>query len=432
MLQKCRCRETFSEIGPWVAYPKALLWAVKEWETVGVDSWIIRYPLAGFSQILRWFDIVQLPVDAAKIEVIKNTKLIHHVVTIIMDGLLRENHSDKSWTYPSLQLVYSGFNASGIPCDLGADSLMVNGKCWDKLEIALGPRQDVKRFLSFFNPQAREAMVSRIQLVTFWALFTQKGHTTAKTFFANITAREPLATACLDPRAILPQDEVRKVLMSIFCDKARLLKNLTTGSQEDHLGTVMPPFASPFGASVLRCGFPGCSVDFFSPNNLNKKGAEETAARGIRMRRAEHFARVYGIPGAFDSQTGLPDLTLAPKAPTSYHNTLHISTARAWSRLTLDQKQGIISGSQDPRASSNHDAIVSFVADVRHELCANSRWGNIYSATIDDEVRTILPSFFEALSVASDKMGLNKSGVEYVHDWTENTIVRKMKYELGL
>lgn len=97
--------------------------------------------------------------------------------------------------------------------------------------------QDVTRFIALFDTKAREAVMSRLQLVTFWVLYTQKAHTTPKTFFANIASREPLAPAVLDPAAPhLPQNEVKKVLLSIFCDKARLKEHLTARTQDIHLG----------------------------------------------------------------------------------------------------------------------------------------------------------------------------------------------------
>ncbi|KAL8779387.1 MAG: hypothetical protein Q9194_001484, partial [Teloschistes cf. exilis] len=417
LLERCGCRENFAETGTWVAYPKALLWAFKDYERAGLDGWIIQYPLAGFIQILRWAEILRLPIKPEKIDAVKTAKLIHQTITVMMKGLLHQKNRDQSWTYPFLHLIYKASNAPGVPRDMGADSLLSSKRCWRKLGEALGQWQDVKRFLALFDTKAREAVVSRLQLVTFWALYTQKGHTTPKTFFTNIASREPLGLAVLDPAAPLPEHMVKAVLMSIFCDTARLNKDM-------HLGRVMPPFATPFGASVLRCGFPDCNFVFYhhDPN-------PEVAANGIRARRAKHFAKVYGIPGAFQSQTGLPDQTSAPKAPTSYHNTLHISTARAWSRLPFDQKKAIIhSGPLYAGGKTNHYIVASFVADVRREICDHSHRGNIYSATIDEEVRNLLPSFLDALKVASEKMGLDDcTGAAYVHDFTKNTIVGKME-----
>ncbi|KAL8676974.1 MAG: hypothetical protein Q9224_007234, partial [Gallowayella concinna] len=148
LLRNCRCRETFSEVGPWVAYPKAILWAFKEFKRAGLDSWIIQYPLAGFNQLCRWMEILQLPIDTQRVEAVKRAKLIHQTVTVMMNGLLREKKGDKSWTYPFLQIIYRAFNAPGIPCDLGLDSLTSNTQCWEKLEEALGHWPDVERFLT--------------------------------------------------------------------------------------------------------------------------------------------------------------------------------------------------------------------------------------------------------------------------------------------
>ncbi|KAL8659914.1 MAG: hypothetical protein Q9202_006895 [Teloschistes flavicans] len=425
LLERCRCRENFGETGQWVAYPEALLWAFKDYQTAGLDSWIIQYPLAGFSQILRWAEILRLPIDAERIDAVKAAKLVHQTVTVMMKGLLNEKHGAQSWTQPFLRLIYKGFNAPGVPRDMGTDSLLSSKRCWSKLEEALGQWQDVTRFLALFDSKAREAVATRLQLVAFWASYTQKSHTTPKTFFANIAFREPLAPAVLDPTAPLPPEEVKAVLMSIFCNPTQLKK-------DTHSSGALPPFATPFGASVLRCGFPDCHVAFHSPDDL--KTGVEAAAHGIRARRAEHLAEIYGVPGAFHSQTGLPEPTSAPTAPTSYHHTLHISTARAWSRLSLDRKKAIIHpGPFYPGGRSSYDTVASFVADVRREICATSHRGNIYSAAIDEQVRSLLPSFLDALKAASEKMGLDDcTGVAYVHDFAKNTIAGKMKYELGL
>ncbi len=420
LLRNCECRQNFNQTGKWVDYPQALKWAINEYETAGLDSWIIQYPLAGFSQLLRWYELLGV-VAKDKVEVVQKAKLIHQVVTAMMNGLLRQKDGDNSWTYPFLGLVYQEFNAPGVPRDLGPTSLVSTDNFWPRLEDVLSERQDVKRFLSCFksstHASVRSKMASRIQLVTFWALYAQKGHTTPKTFFANIKSREPLAPAILDPTTTVPQKAIQEVLMSIFCP--------VKASQNVHLSNIMPPFASPFGASVLRCGIPGCGFEFHSKHDTQK--GSEVASQRIRARRAEHFSNVYGSGPSYASQTGLPDPTTPPKAPSSYHNTLHISTARVWSKLDYHQKQAIsegILGHDDP-------AVANFMRDVCLEICFRSHRGNIYSATIEDEVRTILPSFLVALRMASQNSGLeDTTGLSYVHDWTENTIVGKMEYEL--
>ena len=171
---------------------------------------------------------------------------------------------------------------------------------------------------------------------------------------------------------------------------------------------------------------PGCFAKFCTEADLQ---SEPFNALAIRARRAKHFREVYGI-GTFNTQTGLPDPTQAPTTPTSYQNTLHISTARTWSQLDRKTKQAVSGGV----SGENQPAIAAFVREVRLEICARNHRGNIYSASIENKVRSILPSFLQALRVASAKLGLeDKTGVAFVHDWTlQNTVLAKIEYELSL
>lgn len=310
-----------------------------------------------------------------------------------------------------------------MPRNLGGPTSIVSAdRFWPKLEEALGQWQDVKRFLAGFDDTSRRDVTPRIQAITFWALFTQKGHTTPKTFFANVKSREPLAPAVLNPEVIIAEGPIIDDLTSIFCPTPQARYKAHFGDD-----SVMPPFVSPFGPSVLHCGQPGCPVKFYAEVDIQSKPIDALA---FRARRAKHLSEVYGIDKTFDSQTGLPEPTQAPKAPTSYHNTLHISTARTWSRLDLKMKRAIfegVSGVDDP-------AIAAFVSKVRLEICAGNHRGNIYSASVEDEIRSVLPSFLEALRVASEKMGLeDKTGMSYSHDWQHgNTVLAKIHYELSL
>ncbi len=291
---------------------------------------------------------------------------------------------------------------------------------WPKLENILGQSQEVKCFLTGFDHASRRDITPRLQAITFWALFTQKGHTTPKTFFANLKSREPLAPAVLNPEEVIAEGPIIDNFISIFCPTRQ-------AEYETHLGGAIPPFVSPFGPSVLHCGMPGCSAKFYTEADLQSKPINADA---IRTRRAHHFSEVYGIRTTFDSQTGLPDPTQAPQAPTSYHNTLHISTARSWCQLDLKSKQAISEGVY----GRNEPAIAAFVREVLLETCARNNRGNIYSASAENEIRSILSSFLQALQVASDKKGLeDKTGMSYNHDWQrENTLLAKILYELSL
>ena len=48
-----RSRETFNEVGLWVEYPQALLWALDDFNEAGLDSWLIQYPISGFTIFMR-------------------------------------------------------------------------------------------------------------------------------------------------------------------------------------------------------------------------------------------------------------------------------------------------------------------------------------------------------------------------------------------
>ena len=171
---------------------KVLRWATTDYEDAMLDSWIIQYPLTGFSQLLQWYSMLEIPVHTPT-EIIKKAKLIHLTTTTIMNGLRDEKDGDKSWTYPFLHLIYQGFNVLGVPRDLGQSSLVSSEHFWTKLETALGGWEDVKCFSKQFTALERREMASRIQIVTFWALFAQKSHTMPKRFFHNLTRRDPLA-----------------------------------------------------------------------------------------------------------------------------------------------------------------------------------------------------------------------------------------------
>ena len=118
LLDNCLTRETFDETGSWVKYPEALNWAISEYRQAGLESWIIRYPLAGFCQLIRFYDILNLSIGKGILEAVQKTKLLHVMTTSIMNGILHQD-SDRAWAHPFLQLVYQGFNAPDVPRDMG-------------------------------------------------------------------------------------------------------------------------------------------------------------------------------------------------------------------------------------------------------------------------------------------------------------------------
>jgi len=192
VLRGCMTRETFTEVGPWIPYPQALKWAFKDYEQTGLDSWIIQYPVSGFCQIIRWYGMIDEPLDSSSVECLIKAKLIHLIVSSMMSALLQHEGKakDRQWTHPFMSLIYRGFNAPGIPRDIiDGNSIVSARRFWPTLEGVLGGWPDVKRFLSVFPAKARRDVCRRIRLAVFWAIFTQQAHTTPKTFFHTIAER---------------------------------------------------------------------------------------------------------------------------------------------------------------------------------------------------------------------------------------------------
>ena len=346
-------------------------WAANEYTGAGLDSWIIQYPLAGFNQLLRWYEILPTSITTQQLSIIKKAKLIHLIIAAMMSAMLKSKSADQSWKHPFLALVYRIENAPGVPRDLGSESVLSADVFWSRLEHALSGWSDVKRFLTTFNETSHNEIVGRIQSLIFWVLFIQKAHATPKTFFAAIRSREELGVVVLDPTKTVSQDAIQQVLLSLFCPKPSIKRF------EAHRQDGVPAFVSPFGASVLRCGKPGCPVSFYSGETDKDR---ELDTLPIRIRRAEHLNEVHAVNNESYSETGLPDATVAPTPPTSYSLTLHLSTAKGWSRLGASDRQTAAEGVKTGQGK----AVTDFVTMVRLEICANSHRGNIYSSSVDE------------------------------------------------
>lgn len=434
LLRNAVTREDFASTGRWVRYPEALIWVAEDFNQRQLDSWVIQYPVTGFCQMLRWYEILQLELSPDLPDAMLTVKLIHAVVSNIMADLLRHKHDDKTWTYRFLKLIYEAFNAPGVPKDQGHASILEPTQFWSNLEAALGDRSDTKRFLSNFTPSLRQKVTYRVQLVIFWALYYQKEHTSPKTFFQNIQLKEPLAQATLNLAAVIQESTAKEILCSIFCPP-RLPSAII------HSSNAGPPFASPFGPSVLQCGYPACGAKFYTDLNGTSLDADK-----IRQRRAEHLKTSYGTaPGFNASQTGLPEPTSVPIPPTSNHYNLHASIVRVWSHLPHRYDQHLHGGlttsppsqaalpSKEDVISEFNPAVTTFIDAVRTDICVENRRGNIYDSDVEQAIRHVLPSFFEALRVANTKLGLDDcSGASYVYDWSKKTVAAKMEYELSL
>lgn len=469
IITHCRTRETFNELGAWVPYPQALLWAIDDFERATFDSWLIQYPVSGFAKcvrVLKRIDQMQLwvtrgdlglgqsstadkdPMTTTRRAAREKTllliiaageaKLIHLVVSTMMKSLLHQH--DSTWAYPYLDLVYQGFNAPGIPRDLGSSSLLPAHKFWRKLPEVLRGWKDVRDFLAItmeqsmapqiYTQKRRIELCRRIQLVIFWAAFTQKGHVSPKTFFHTIRQREPLAPSVVDglraSSVPIPEHLITETLTSIFWS------SVTVSIDDVHNNDRIAPFANPFGPSVLQCAFSGCEVKFYDEDSGATPDPDQ-----VRRLRAQHLKQIFGGPGFQTSSTGLPEPTQAPEAPSAGHCNLHSAIARVWSKTTRERKVALIKSIKqlptgEEARNNNRNPTDRFVSEVQMQICVDSGRGDIYQS-LEGCIETHLPSFLEALRIASKRAGLaDETGVDYVHDWTQNKIAAKIKYELSL
>ncbi|MCJ1226247.1 hypothetical protein MMC12_002897 [Toensbergia leucococca] len=447
LLKNLRTRETFSETGSWVPYSKALLWAANEdFVKEGLESWMIQYPLAGFNQLIRWYRMLCL-IDEDAIQAIQVTKLIHYTATALMYGLLKQSTghttqpASKAWKHPFLQVIYRSFNAPLIPKDNGPTSLIHPDSFWPNLSKALGStsRTDVRLFLASGSPCIHNTAHKRLQLLIFWALFTQKGHTSAKTFLQTLQLREALAPALLDPKSAgAPAHAVDKILTSLFCSSG------ISTTDVDHPADFIPPFVTPFGPSVLGCGFPDCGVKFYDD-------ADDTTASTfpdvVRHRRAVHLKEVFGVgdKGFAGSETGMPELTVAPGPPSSSHFNLHVSVARVWSGMEVKRRREVWRVAHAGRVGGDDvgdgdggdvdvdggDRLEGFVAAVCEEICERGK-GNVYFKGLERDVRVVLPSFWHVLAAAAVGEGVGVRAWEFEICWEGNSLGGKIGLELEL
>lgn len=426
ILTELRCRENFNETGQFTVYPKALAWAAKQFRSDGLTSWAITYPVSGFQQILRFGKL--LAADSFTDETVRDmkaTKLLHSFASAYLSKLL-VNGADRSWTQSLLALVYAEFNAELVPryTTDAATVLRSVDAFWDMLAQLLGKDGEL---LDGWTSESKECAMPRVQILAFWLIYFQPAHTSAKTYFLQLKEKEPLSVSVLDPTAPLPAAVVDEVLLSPFLRKATYFNKQTA---EVHMCEVIP-FENPFGASVLHCGFKGCGASFI-PSGMESGGDwTPQLLDKLRQNRAKHMIDAYGIADRLDkSQTGLPEPTAMPIGPSSIHSTLHMSTARVWAQLPIDERRAVATGVADKLQG---DAVAKFVHATRIEICKKSHRGNVYSAEVDEDIIAVLPSFVKALKDALVFEGKDGKDVAlYTHDFTKNKMEWKATYEIAV
>ncbi|KAF3913876.1 hypothetical protein ABW21_db0203847 [Orbilia brochopaga] len=420
MLENTACRETFNELGEWTTFPKAIAWAGRDFREHGVDAWIVGYPLTGFNQIVTFGQRLG-SLDDAQVRDLKLAKVLHSVAAEFLARLLKAvpNLGD-SWKHPLLQMVYAQFHIPCVPVDARGPKSLINDPAvfWDHLTAFL---PFAGKLLADWTPQEQERAMRRVQILAFWLAYHQRGHTRAKTALQNMRDNQPLAPTVLDVAGpAISASLTDPILLSIFRSEAP-----QTSLAASHQQSV--PFSTPFGGSVLHCGFPECGKPFLQPEQIpgiDEKWTERQID-ALRQARKEHLIDVFGVTEKFVLQTatGMPTVTAIPAPPQSRHVNLHISIARVWSNRMRREECAKI-------AAGDAAAVGEFVEAVREEICMNRR-GDVFAADLDDDIRGLIPSFLEAVKVAMRMQGREAEGVEmFEHDWEANSLEEKVKYEM--
>jgi hypothetical protein len=279
------------------------------------------------------------------------TKMIHSVASTYLDKLLRSGgqvRKGDTWTQDLFALLYAEFNADLVPRDFGGEKTLLTSVdiFWTLLTRFLPADAAIT---SAYSSGHKQSVMHRLQIIVFW-LLKQRSHTSAKTWFTNLRADEPLAATALNPKAELPWSVVSEILLSLFRNHNDYINKEIAHA---HVDGIMK-FATPFGASVLRCGASRCAQSFV-PEKMDKGNIKWDPATldQLRQARAKHLIDAYGVSKAFVSnQTGLPESTTVPVAPSSAHVTLHISIARTWSPLSVKGRRAIIKSSSAGIVSS--------------------------------------------------------------------------------
>ncbi|KAF4554550.1 Hypothetical protein D9617_4g003050 [Elsinoe fawcettii] len=405
MLPNTGCRETFNELGTWVTFPEALAWAARDFHTNGVDSWAVGYPLAGFTQLMAFGQQVGA-FDATTLRGLRLAKILHGLVSSYLALLFKHGNSrDQVWKQPIYALIYANFNAPTIPTDKRGAASIVNESTEFSARLRPFLHSDTA-LMDQCDMSDQFALMRRAQLLAFWLLFHLPGHTRAKTFFANLRQSQPLASSILNvAQPALSDGVVMPILTSIF----RATDPSDHAFFARHSGGCA--FATPYGASVLRCGFPACREWFIKPDKLPAADSEWSLKwlDRVRQARAAHLVRAFGVDESFEkqAQTGMP-VPLDGKAPTSIHVNLHISIARVWSRIDRNERKQACGGALD-----------EFVALVEQEICANGR-GDIFRDGVAQKIRLVMPSFLEVLQEVAAAAGVDVE--DYEHDWQQNKL----------
>lgn len=416
LLKNTYTRQTFTEVGEWVAFPKALEWAANDFKTNNLSSFIITYPIRGFGRLLSLGKLSKVftDEDLRKLQMAKTVYSVAAKYLADMQSAIQAQDTTDQWKQKYLGTIYQEFNSELVPKDLrGPQSIVHDADLFlDRLSVCVEHQQSRKS--EWATHEDKLSLMRKIQVIVFWLIHQQKAHCTVQTFLNRMQHKEHIASAALDPSLTVPESELYAILLSIFAARSNT-QLINADAAHVHEGLV--PFKTPFGASVLRCGVEACNEPF------HRGGPQDAILDidGIRKARAEHLIKVYGIQGRFEGSNGLPERAGASKSPSSTHTNMHISVVRTWSECSREKRRAILDDESEREG---------FVTSVRKRICEQGR-GDIFQSEINRDIREALPSFFEVLGQALRLQGENDEDITiYEHDFEQNSMEAKIRYEL--
>ncbi|KAF2188249.1 hypothetical protein K469DRAFT_748585 [Zopfia rhizophila CBS 207.26] len=124
LLSNTQTRETFSDVGEWVAFPTALKWVARNFEENGLASFFVTYPIAGHATLLS---LGQKTGVFSRDTVVRMqiSKVVYRIVFWYLEDLLKHQAHPGEWKHPYLNLIYQDFNAFLVPKDFGGTRTLV-------------------------------------------------------------------------------------------------------------------------------------------------------------------------------------------------------------------------------------------------------------------------------------------------------------------
>jgi hypothetical protein len=121
---------------------------MSNFEEEGIYSWTARYPVAGFLLLLELVGFV----DGAQIpEKLRIAKLMHEIVTVYMASILRHGENKLATQRRLLKVVFTDFNADGVPRNLEDNALAINS-----------PEAAIQHLTSWLDQPAPAALIAQI------------------------------------------------------------------------------------------------------------------------------------------------------------------------------------------------------------------------------------------------------------------------------